>query len=336
MSDETAPFITPGIHHVTAIAGKAQAAIEFHARTLGLRLVKRTVNFDDPQTYHLYFGDAAGRPGSIVSLFPWPGAGRGERGDGEAQRIALRVPQGSLDYWSARLSAAGLEATAASRFGEESLRFDDPDGIPLELTASGPAGAGSWSGSGIPGEVAVAGVHGVVLSAPRLPESVAVLTAACGMAVAGVEPTASGSITRLRPGSGGDGGYIDLVEVPSARRGRWGAGSIHHVALRAADEADQDRARDALREHGLQVGEYKDRCYFRSLYFSEPSGSVLEIATDGPGFAVDEPPDELGLAFRLPHWLESDRAFLRARLAVTASPEYADRFGSPGVSAGRA
>ncbi len=336
MSDETAPFITPGIHHVTAIAGKPQAAIEFHARTLGMRLVKRTVNLDDPQTYHLYFGDPAGRPGSILSLFTWPGAGRGERGDGEAQRIALRVPEGSLDYWRARLSAAGLETTSASRFGEDSLRFEDPDGIPLELTASGPAGAGSWSGSEIPGEVAVVGIHGVTSSAPRPPESVAVLTTACGMAVVGVESTASGSVTRLRSGRGGEGGYVDLVEAPSARRGRWGAGSIHHVALRAADEADQDRAGAALRESGLQLGEYKDRCYFRSLYFSEPSGSILEIATDGPGFTVDEPLDELGLAFRLPHWLESDRAFLRARLAVTASPEYADRFGSPGVSAGRA
>lgn len=324
-------FRTSGIHHVTAIAGKPQAAIEFHARTLGLRLVKRTVNLDDPQTYHLYFGDAAGRPGTVLSLFPWPGAGRGERGDGEARRVSLRVPDGSLDYWAERLERAGIVTSPASRFGEASIRFDDPDGIPLELTAVGSPGAAAWRGSGVPDEFAIAGFHAVTLSAPRLRETVELLESALGMIVTG-----SDEVTRLAPASGAAGGYLDLVSVPEPQRGRWGAGSIHHVALRAADEAQQDEALAALREHGLNPRDYKDRCYFRALYFNEPSGSILEIATDGPGFTVDEPLDELGLAFRLPQWLESDRAFLRQRLAVTASPEYADRFGAPSPAAGRA
>lgn len=324
-------FTTSGIHHVTAIAVKPQATIEFHARVLGLRLVKRTVNFDDPQTYHLYFGDAEGAPGTILSLFPWPGAGRGERGDGEARRIGLRVPEGSLDFWRERLTHAGIVHSAVASFGEESLRFEDPDGIPLDLTAVGAPGAGSWGGSGVGAEVAISGIHSVTLSAPRLEDTVDLLTSALGMIVTGTE-----AATRLASVSGPAGGHIDLVPVPEKTRGRWGAGSIHHVALRAADEATQDEARAALQAHGLETRDYKDRHYFRSLYFNEPSGSILEIATDGPGFTVDEPLDELGLAFRLPQWLESDRAFLRQRLAVTASPEYADRFGPVNTGAGRA
>lgn len=325
-------FVTSGIHHVTAIAGRAQSAIEFHCRTLGLRLVKRTVNYDDPQTYHLYFGDALGSPGSIVSLFAWPGSGQGERGDGEAKRIGLRVPRGSLGYWTERLAAAGREPLQEDHLGEAALRFDDPDGVPYRLIESGGVGAGSWQGSEVPLEAAISGIHAVTLSAPDLAASVATLTAACGLRAREV---ATG-ITRLAPAAPGASGYLDLRAAPERARGRWGAGSVHHVALRAAGEAEQDAARAALAAAGIAMGEYKDRTYFRSLYFTEPSGTVLEIATDGPGFTADESLDELGLAFRLPEWLESDRAFLRQRLSVTASPEYADRFTRPAGASGRA
>lgn len=318
-------FVTPGIHHVTAIAGRAQAAIEFHSRTLGLRLVKRTVNYDDPQTYHLYFGDALGSPGSIVSLFSWPGAGRGERGDGEVKRIGLRVPLGSLGFWSERLAAAGSEPAPEEHCGESALRFEDPDGVPYRLIESGGPGAGSWLGSEVPLEAAISGVHCVTLSAPDQQASVAALTAAFGLEAR----EAATGVTRLAPASPECGGYLDLLAVPQRSRGRWGAGSVHHVALRAAGEAEQDVARTALAEVGIAAGAYKDRSYFRSLYFTEPSGTILEVATDGPGFTVDESLDELGLAFKLPSWLEGDRAFLRQRLSVTASPEYADRFTRP-------
>jgi len=327
------PFITSGIHHVTAIAGRPQATIEFHARTLGLRLVKRTVNYDDPQTYHLYFGDALGQPGTVLTLFAWPGAGACERADGEPQRIGLRVPGGALGFWSDRLAEAGLRPTAGERFGERLISFAAPDGLPYELIEHGEPGAGSWEGSGIAREVAISGVHAVTLSAPRPDASVTALSAACGLVV---DATDDG-LTRLAPASGSrSAGYLDLLAVAAPRRGRWGAGSVHHVALRAATPQQQDEARASITAADMTPGEYKDRNYFRSLYFVEPSGSILEIATDEPGFTADEPMDELGLAFKLPAWLESDRQFLRSRLNVTASPEYADRFGHAGARPGRA
>lgn len=333
--------LATGLHHITAIATRPQGNIEFYVRLLGLRLVKRTVNYDDPQTYHLYFGDTTGRPGSLLTFFPWPGAGPAVRGAGEAAAAAFRVPPGALPLWRDRLEQHQLEHRTAERFGEEVLRFTDPDGVPLELVEGTLPAAEplNWPGSPVADELALQGLHSATVLAPAL-DATTELLEALGMEAAAEEPVETGSgqggaagrLRRVRFGvseAGLDeaGGYLDLLEVPGRSQGRLGAGSLHHVALRVADEEALAAGRKALEARGLQPTVVKDRTYFRSVYFEEPGGAILELATDGPGFAVDEPEDELGLGFRLPEWLESERDFLRARLPVTASPEYADRFG---------
>lgn len=327
------PLATSGLHHVTAIAGRPQANIEFYVRLLGLRLVKRTVNYDDPQTYHFYFGGPLGQPGTVTSFFPWPGAGPAVRGAGEPLALAYRVPTGMLAAWRARLDDHGLTHSGHERFGEEVLAFSDPDGTPLELIeAAREAPLLNWPGAPVPGGMALQGLHAVTVAAPRLDATVAALEGALGMRVVASERDATGARrVRVGPGATGErlpypaGGYLDLSEVPAPAQARLGSGSVHHVALRVADGA-LDEAREALALAGLSPTGVKDRNYFRSVYFREPGGAVFEVATDGPGFTVDEPTDELGLAFKLPAWLESEREFLRGRLPVTASPEYADRW----------
>ncbi len=327
------PVATLGLHHVTGIATRPQANIEFWVRLLGQRLVKRTVNYDDPQTYHFYFGGPLGQPGTIASFFPWQGAGPAVRGAGESVAVAYRVPPGSLAAWRERLDDHGLAHMVRERLGEEVISFEDPDGIPLELVEAEPVGPRlNWPGAPLQDAIAPQGLHAVTVTAPRLDATVGVLLRALGMEVVAEDDGASGRRVRLAPGSpeAGDipyptGGYIDLVEARHESPGRLGAGGLHHVALRVAD-ADIGEARETLISEGLKPTVVKDRTYFRSVYFKEPGGAIFEVATDGPGFLVDEPPDELGLAFKLPPWLESERDFLRGRLPVTASPEYADRW----------
>jgi len=317
-----------GLHHVTAMAGRAQAAIEYYVRLLGLRLVKRTVNFDDPQTYHFYFGDQLGRPGSVVTFFPWLGAGPAVRGAGEATALALRVPPGALDAWRARLDEHGVSHATTERFGAEVVAFTDPDGTPLELVEGAGGEPETWPGAPLPASQAVQGLHAATLLAPEL-DATAALLERLGLARAAEERDEAGTHAgrrRVRFADGDGLTHLDLLEAPERAPGRWGTGSIHHVALRAADDDALAAARELLAELELNPTKAKDRHYFRSVYFQEPGGAVLEIATDGPGFTVDEPADELGLGFRLPPWLEGERDFLRGRLPVTASPEYADRF----------
>jgi len=322
-------FTTGGLHHVTAIAGRPQANIDFYVRVLGLRLVKRTVNFDDPETYHFYFGDAAGTPGTLLTFFPWPGAGASVRGAGETVAVAFRTPVGALDAWRDRLRQHGRSFTNAERFGAEVVTFEDPDGTPLELVAvaGGAPPAKQWSASPVPEAMTLGTMHAVTITAPRLEETGRLLTERFGLRPAGETKEPNGA-TRRRFAAGAQEGasFVDLLEASSALPGRWGAGSIHHVALRAADEGAQAAARAALLGAGLPVTKRKDRHYFQSIYVTEPGGAILEVATDGPGFTVDEPIDELGLALKLPPWLEPERATLRGRLPVTVSPEYADRW----------
>lgn len=327
-------FATSGLHHVTAIATRPQANIEFYVRLLGLRLIKRTVNYDDPQTYHLYFGDAMGRPGSIISFFAWPGAGPAVRGSGEASAVAFRVPPGALAPWRARLSQHRLTFSDFKRFGEEVVAFSDPDGIPLELVETDLGGAtpDTWPDAPLPAALAVQGLHAVTLTAPDLEATSELLTSAFGLSLVAEEaadpphPEAGGTGRRRRFAAGVN--FVDLLEVSERRQGRWGAGALHHIAVRAADDEQQQLAREQLTAAGVEPGAVKNRLYFKSSYLTEPGGAILEVATDGPGFSVDEDAAELGLAFKLPDWLESEREFLRSRLPVTASPEYADRFNS--------
>lgn len=319
---------TSGLHHLTGIATRPQGNIEFYVRLLGLRLVKRTVNYDDPQTYHFYFGDALGRPGSVASFFAWPGAGPAVRGSGEPAAMAFRVPPGALPQWAQRLTQHRLEFTTVQRFGQEVISFSDPDGIPLELAEAPLAGSApdNWPGAPVPNPMAVQALHSATVLTPAL-ERTASLLEELGLTPAGEQEEDGGRRLRLTAGQGATATHVDLLETEEALTGRLGAGSLHHLALRVPDEEALLAARQALEERGLKPTKVKNRYYFKSVYFKEPGGAIFELATDGPGFVVDEEATELGLSFRLPDWLEAERDFLRGRLPVTASPEYADRYG---------
>lgn len=302
----------PGIHHLTALASDPQANVDFYTEVLGLRLVKRTVNFDDPGTYHLYFGDELGRPGTILTFFPWPGAVRGRRGAGQATVTSFRVPAASLGYWRERLKRLGVEAEGSGRrFDREALTFLDPDGLKLELVASGDAAPFEpWRDAAVAPEHAVRGFHGVTLAASAFELSTRFLAD-----VMGFELVAEAGQRRLFcAGSGADRAAVELVHVPAEPRGRISAGTVHHVAWRAPSDEEQHDWRVYLANRGVHVTPLADRNYFRSIYFREPGGVLFEIATDLPGFTIDESPEELGRELKLPPWLEPQRARIEATL----------------------
>jgi glyoxalase family protein len=304
--------MTHGIHHVTAIAGPARRNLDFYTRILGLRLVKRTVNFDDPGTYHLYFGDETGTPGTILTFFPWEHVAPGRVGIGQAQETAFRVPQEAIGFWAHRFIELGVKHQApVRRFDEPVLAFEDPDGMPLALV--GVAGAGSepaWAGGDVAAEQAIRGFHGVTLLLREAGPTAAILTDILGFAESGRE----GSTLRLDAGAA-PGGVVQLREVGDFLPGRLGGGSVHHVAFRAGDDAAQaDMVRRLAERHGIEATEQKDRNYFRSVYFREPGGVLFEIATDAPGFAADEPVAALGGALKLPAFLEAQRSRIEAVL----------------------
>ncbi|WP_127089025.1 ring-cleaving dioxygenase [Aquabacter cavernae] len=294
-----------GIHHVTAISGPARRNLAFHEGVLGLSLVKKTVNFDDPGTYHFYYGDAAGSPGTILTFFPWEHVAPGRLGVGETQETAFRVPLGSIGYWTHRFVEAGVKhGTPIQTFGETVLPFTDPDGMHLALV--GVAGAEAEPGHGvgtIPAEHAIRGFHGVTLLVKEAAPTGAILTDVFGFA----QTAQDGVLTRYSTGTA-MGGIVTLRAAGDFLRGRQGGGSVHHVAFRAADDAAEAAMVQRLAEnHSIRTTEQKDRNYFRSVYFREPGGVLFEIATDIPGFAVDEPADALGRVLKLPAFLEGRR-----------------------------
>ncbi|MGO8832062.1 MAG: ring-cleaving dioxygenase [Roseiarcus sp.] len=296
-----------GIHHVTAIAGPARRNLEFYVGLLGLRLVKKTVNFDDPGTYHLYYGDETGGPGTILTFFPWEGVAPGRVGIGETRQTAFRIPEASIGYWTQRLvEKAVVHETPAKRFGETVLAFKDADGTRLALVAEpGIEAERGWSAGEVPPEHAIRGFHGVTLLLADAGPTGAILTDVLGFA----KSDRDGALQRYRAPGARAGGIVDLHAAGEFLRGSQGAGSIHHVAFRAADDADQaEMVRKLVENHGMHTTEQKDRCYFRSVYFREPGHVLFEIATDPPGFAVDEPVETLGLALKLPPFLEQRRA----------------------------
>jgi glyoxalase family protein len=304
-----------GIHHVTAIAGPARRNHAFYTGTLGLRLVKKTVNFDDPKTYHFYFGDETGRPGSILTHFPWEHAAQGRVGPGETQETLLRVPEASLGYWTHRMLEKSVRhEPMEKRFGETFLPFYDEDGMRLALVGvPGLESETAWS-NGVPAEHAVRGLHGVTLLLDDTAPTAAILTDVFGFTGSGRE----GAIERYRTDTV-MGGVVDLRAAPGFPRGRQGRGSVHHIAFRAADDATQgEMVRRLAENHGIRTTEQKDRNYFRSVYFREPGHVLFEIATDSPGFAVDEPADALGRALKLPPFLEGRRGELEAVLPEVA------------------
>jgi glyoxalase family protein len=307
-----------GIHHVTAIAGQPARNLNFYTRSLGLRFVKRTVNFDDPGTYHFYFGDEVGHPGTILTFFPWEHAAPGRGGIGQTQTTTFRVPAGSIGYWAHRLIEKGVKhEPPIRRLGEPVLAFTDPDGMSLALVgASGAEAEPAWSDGEIPAEHAIRGFHGVTLMLERAGPTEAILTDVLGFSAAGRE----GSLRRFRANDG-VGGVVDINEVGGFLPARMGRGAVHHVAFRAADDAEQEAmARKLAESHRLQPTEQKDRQYFRSIYFIEPGGVLFEIATDVPGFTIDEPQASLGSALKLPPFLEPSRQRIESVLPSLEAP----------------
>jgi glyoxalase family protein len=300
-----------GLHHVTAIASDPQRNLDFYTEVLGLRFVKRTINFDDPGTYHFYFGDDAGSPGTILTFFPWPHAARGSFGIGETAATAFSVPLDSLAFWEDRLLNAGIPAErTCKRFDEEVLSFADPDGMRLEIVAHAGAHAPKAPRtSSIPAEHSIRGFFGVTLCEGGYEKTASVLTRM------GFHKSAEEG-NRFRFSAPGDalGNHIDLLVEPDLRFGRLGAGSVHHIAFRAADDASQLAWRETLVAASLDVTPVLDRTYFHSIYFREPGGVLFEIATDPPGFALDEPIESLGESLKLPPWLEPQRRRVEAAL----------------------
>ncbi len=307
---------TAGIHHITAIARDPRSNIAFYTGILGLRLIKKTVNFDDPTTYHFYYGDDEGQPGTILTFFPWPHMAPGRAGVGLTFETSFRAPEGSLGFWTDRFVAHGVECDApGKRFGREVLPFRDPDGMRLSLvlTAGDDAAAPSSRGD-VPAEHAIHGFDGVTLMVADAAPTGAVLTGALGFREVGRE----GPLVRFVSGAR-IGGIVDLHAAEGFLPGSMGAGSVHHVAFRAADDASQaGMARQLAGELGIGATEQKDRCYFRSIYFREPGGVIFEIATDTPGFAIDEAPEHLGEALKLPDFLEPRRSAIEAALPALA------------------
>ena len=292
-----------GIHHITAIAADPQPNLDFYIRVLGLRLVKRTVNFDDPGTYHFYYGDETGRPGTILTFFPWPGARRGRQGTGQVNATTFAIPAYSLDYWRARLTSAGLQLAEIVRFGEPILSFMDPDGLPLEVAGIGVPPGKIWAGSTVPAEHAIAGIRSATLAEEGYENTARLLTATMGFTLVAQD----GARFRYEIDAGGPAATVDVVCMPDARHGSGGAGTVHHIAWRTPDDENQAAWRARLAAAGHNVTPVMDRNYFRSIYFREPGGVLFEIATDPPGFTIDEPVERLGAELSLPPQYEPVR-----------------------------
>jgi len=308
-----------GLHHVTAIATDPQQNLDFYAGLLGLRFVKRTVNFDDPGSYHFYFGDARGTPGTILTFFPWPGARRGSRGTGQIEATGFTIPPSSISYWLDRLRKQNVPAEKTSaRFGEEVIRFADPDGLLLELIASTSVPSVEfWPDSPVPSEHSLRGFHSVSAALEGYERTASLLTDSFGYRLI------DQSGHRFRFAAQNDaakGRIIDLLCLPDSHPGRVAAGSVHHIAFRARDEKEQLEWREHLVGLGYNVTPVIDRTYFHSIYFREPGGVLFEIAPDPPGFTLDEKVEELGNGLRLPPWMESARSEIEAILPPIKLP----------------
>jgi glyoxalase family protein len=302
-----------GLHHVTATVDEAQPDLDFCERLLGLRLVKRTVNFDNHGVYHFYYGTESGAPGTIWTTFPYHGWGvpAGIHGAGQIAATAFSVPAGALERWRTRLEASGFAPKASTpRFGASSLAVRDPSGLVLELVTDGRDARAPWAGGGIDDGMAIRGLHSVTLLLRTRAPTIDFMTSLLGFQV--VEETANRS--RLAVGGDAPGHLVDLVEAPDAPDARNGLGTVHHVAFAIAGAEAQLELRRELLRAGRDVTEVRDRTYFQSIYFREPGGILFEVATTAPGFTVDEPLGALGQALKLPSWEEPYRAEIEATL----------------------
>ena len=312
-------FATAGIHHVTGIASDPQRNLDFYAGVLGLRLVKRTVNFDDPTTYHFYFGDAEGTPGSIMTFFPWPDARRGRQGAGQIAIASFAILPSSVGFWIERFIRYHVDfSQPISRFEDERvIAFKDPDGFMGELVAHASVESRpKWNSSAVPADHAIRGIYSVTLWQESCDLTGKLLTDTLGFRAVREQA----SIFRYAAAPGELASIVDLRCVPGLWPGVMGAGTIHHVAFRAPDDSAQADVRTELVALGFNVTPVIDRDYFHSVYFREPGGVLLEIATDPPGFTVDEPAQSLGQALKLPQWLEPRRFEIEALLPNVRLP----------------
>ena len=307
-----------GIHHVTAITADAQKNIDFYCGLLGLRLVKLTVNFDDPRSLHLYYGDERGRPGSVMTFFAWPGAYRGKQGPPQVTVTSFSVPETSLEFWKQRLAAAGAMVEASlARFDDQLVVLLDPDGMRLEIVATNSIDPREpWRSGPVAAEHAIRGFHGVTLAEEGYEHTAALLIDTMGFR----RTAEDGNRFRYVGGDNAPGAIVDLTCVPDSPRGMMGAGTVHHVAFRAPNDASQQQWRQLLVQERFNVSPVMDRTYFHSIYYREPGGVLFEIATDTPGFTLDEPLESLGTTLKLPPQYEKSRAAIEAHLPKLRLP----------------
>jgi len=301
-----------GIHHITAVTSSAAENLAFYEKTLGLRLVKKTVNFDDPFTYHLYYGDAKGSPGTILTFFPWENLPRGKPGAGMVTAIAFAIPRSSIEFWTRRIGAQAIRIEKSDRFGDPVLQFADPHGLPIELIGSSdPPSTAHWPEGPVEKAHAVTGFHSATTTVNVLEENNTLLRDVMGMTLHGRE----NHRYRFRlNATEAPGHFLDVVYDPKAPLGRPGGGTVHHIAFRTESDASQLRWQSILRKSGVGVTDVRDRKYFRSIYFHIPAGVLFEIATDPPGFLVDESLRELGSSLQLPEQYEPMRSEIEQRL----------------------
>lgn len=303
---------TAGIHHITAMVNDAQRNIDFYAGVLGLRLIKKTINFDRPELYHLYFGNEKGEPGTVITFFPWEKQLKGRIGKGQVGVTSYMIPKGSLSYWVNRLKKFNIETHVSNRFGEKYLKFHDPDGLQLELVEREEGPVNPWSFGRVQAENAIKGFSGATLYSAQPHKTTEVLEHVLGLECIGQED----EFLRFKT-EGLLGNTVDIQLNPTVR-GLMGAGTVHHIAWRAKDEEELLGWRSLLQDKGYYPTEIRDRNYFKALYFHEEGGILFEIATDPPGFSVDEPVAELGEKLMLPSWLESKREELEETLPPVA------------------
>jgi len=306
------------LHHVTATVNDAQEDLDFYCRLLGLRLVKKTVNFDNRGVYHFYYGDRTGTPGTIMTTFPYKGMGVpvGRKGAGQITAIGFSVPPQGLDRWRTRLRSRRISTEESTRFGEPVIGFSDPSGLTIELVGTESDPREPWTIGEVDEGMAIRGIHSLELTIADPGRSLALFQSLLGLTVLNSE----GPRTRIGVHGGGPGRTLDILAAPAAAPALNGLGTVHHLALAVATAEDQLAYRDAVIALGIPVTEVLDRQYFQSIYFREPGGVLLEIATVSPGFLVDESPENLGQALRLPPWEAANRAAIEAALPPVYHP----------------
>lgn len=301
---------TAGIHHITAIVGHPQENADFYSSILGLRLVKKTVNFDDPQTYHLYFGNGNAEPGTIITFFPWTSGAQGQIGGGQVGVTSFAVPPESLSFWENRLTEKGIVVHKTTRFNETVLQFEDVHGLQLELVEREAGSQNTWSSDGLSPKVAIKGFAGAVLFSTNPEATIETLTGTMGLNQLSEED----NVVRLT--TEGPSGHTIDIPLEAYSLGDMGIGTVHHIAWRASDETDHLEWKKHVREKGYQVTEVKDRNYFKALYFRDYGKLLFEIASDTPGFTADEPLDSLGESLKLPEQYEKHRDELKRVLPL--------------------